>query len=172
MRPEEPIMIEQADFDDIFRQHYSWLYFYVRQFVADAEACRDVVSSVFESLWIHRGSVEPGAVRSWLFVNAKNKSLDYLRHERHQRAYADFCRHALMDYGEDGDPLELQDRWRYIGQVIEGLQPPTRDIFMACYVEGKKYSEVAEEMGISVATVKKHIVRALRLLRERHKKRK
>jgi len=37
---------------------------------------------------------------------------------------------------------------------------------VACYVERKKYKEVGQDRGISVSTVKKHIVRALRIMRE------
>jgi len=49
------------------------------------------------------------------------------------------------------------------------LKPPTSDILRACYVEEKKYKQVAEEMGISVSTVKKHIIKALKIVREMRK---
>jgi hypothetical protein len=35
-----------------------------------------------------------------------------------------------------------------------------------CYIDGKKYVEVAEEMQISIASVKKHMVKALKKVRE------
>ena len=35
-----------------------------------------------------------------------------------------------------------------------------------CVVEGKKYKEVAEELDITVNTVKTHITRALKFLRD------
>ena len=39
-------------------------------------------------------------------------------------------------------------------------------MFLACVVEGKKYQEVADELEISLNTVKKHMSRVLRFLRE------
>ena len=39
------------------------------------------------------------------------------------------------------------------------------DVLIKCVVEGKKYKEVAEELGISLNTVKTHLARALRFLR-------
>lgn len=43
---------------------------------------------------------------------------------------------------------------------MDGLPQTTREILTACYLEEKKYKEVAEERNISKETVKKHIVRA------------
>jgi len=48
---------------------------------------------------------------------------------------------------------------------------PTHSILLACYVDGKKYKEVAEMMNISISTVKKHIVKALRIIREKRAER-
>ena len=42
----------------------------------------------------------------------------------------------------------------------------SKEILEACYIQGKKYKEVAEEMKISISTVKKHMVRALKILRD------
>ena len=53
-----------------------------------------------------------------------------------------------------------------VRQVLDRMGPPTDAILKACYADGKKYREVAQEMGVSVATVKKHMVKALKMLRE------
>lgn len=50
---------------------------------------------------------------------------------------------------------------------MEHLTPRTRQVLEAHYLQGKKYSEVAAELGISESAVKKHIVQALRMFREK-----
>lgn len=37
---------------------------------------------------------------------------------------------------------------------------------MRCYIDGKKYKDVAEEFGVSISTIKKHMVKALKILAE------
>ena len=49
---------------------------------------------------------------------------------------------------------------------METLAPRTRLVLQECYIHKKKYKEVAAEMEISVNAVKKHIVKALKTIRE------
>lgn len=46
------------------------------------------------------------------------------------------------------------------------LPETTRTIFSLCFVEHMKYAEAAEQLHVSLSTIKKHIVRALKLIRE------
>ena len=50
--------------------------------------------------------------------------------------------------------------------IAHSLPEPTCTILRSCYWEKKTYQQVAEELGISPDTVKKHISKALRTLRE------
>ena len=61
---------------------------------------------------------------------------------------------------------EFVERVRRMERCLERMTDPTRSIVKQCYYDGKKYREVAEERGITPDGVKKHIVKALRMLRE------
>lgn len=50
---------------------------------------------------------------------------------------------------------------------MSNLKPSTRQILEACYIDKKKYREVAEEMNMSTSAVKKNLTKALNLLREK-----
>lgn len=159
-------MLEKSEFDSIFREYYSPLYFFARQYVDDEEACRDIVSGAFERLWRNFSKVERENAKSFLYIAVRNLCVDHARQASRHRAYARYVA-AMSHYATDASSLlereELQER---VNRKIGELKPPTRDIFMACYVERKKYKEVAEQMGISTATVKKHIVKALKMMRQ------
>jgi RNA polymerase sigma-70 factor (family 1) len=158
-------MNDESDFDSIFQRYYEPLYFFARHFVDDPEECRDLVMAVFEDLWRHVDKVESDAAKAWLFVNLRNKCLDHQRKLKRQRQYT--AATILLDnkWIEDTDPVEQQERERTIQRRLDALPDNTRRIFEACYVDGKKYKEVAEELGISISTVKKHIVRALKIVK-------
>ena len=162
----EQEMDNKAEFDEIFRLYYSQLYFFARQHIDDANECDDIVSSAYEDAWRHFAQIERKAAKTWLFVNVKNKCLDWLRHQERHRNYVALHVHLSEKTTGDADPLEAEERMRKIDRTINSLPKTTRDIFVRCYVDGMKYREVAEEMQISTETVKKHIVRALRMLKE------
>lgn len=62
--------------------------------------------------------------------------------------------------------MDTEAKIEKMRQLIGTLTPQTRTILEACYFKGKKYADVAEELGISTSAVKKHIVQALKILRE------
>ncbi|MCY1426410.1 putative RNA polymerase sigma factor FecI [compost metagenome] len=45
--------------------------------------------------------------------------------------------------------------------MLDGLSARTRNIFLAVQLEGLSYSATAERMGVSVTTVKKHMIIAM-----------
>ena len=52
-------------------------------------------------------------------------------------------------------------------QAVNQLPTECRQVFELSRYEGKKYSEIAQELGISVNTVKYHIKNAIRILSSR-----
>ena len=61
---------------------------------------------------------------------------------------------------------EPDERLRKIRMAMQKLTPYNRMILQECYINKKKYKEVAEELNVSVAAIHKNIVKALRIIRE------
>jgi len=53
--------------------------------------------------------------------------------------------------------------------IDHDLSHQTAAVIRMCYGEGCSYRETAEELGISISAVNKHIVKGLRTLREKLK---
>ncbi len=162
-------MEDVKEFDQLFRQYYEELYFFAMQFLHDSEESKDVVSDAFEDVWTHYASIKRDTVRFYLYRIVRNKCIDILRHQKILQQHAELMRQITKGYDESMDSLEWQERENRVQEVLNALKPPTRDIFIACYVDHKKYAEVAEMMTISIDTVKKHVKKALRFIRELRK---
>jgi len=68
------------------------------------------------------------------------------------------------------DSSQLEERWQATVDCIDhDLSPQTASIIRMCYGDGCSYRETAEELGISISAVNKHIVKGLRTLREKLK---
>lgn len=160
-------------FNRLYRQHYEELYFFARQIVDDEESCHDIVTSVYEDVWkdINRiQTFEPKAAKIYLFTTTRNRCMNHLRHMKVHQRYVEFRMH-MTDYVENPEKMIIvEELQKEMDERIDELGPPTREIFIACYVDRKRYKEVANEMRISVSTVRKHIVKALKYFGTKHKK--
>ena len=159
-------MEDVKEFDILFRQYYEELYFFAMQFLHDSEESKDVVSDAFEDVWFHYATLQRDSVRFYLYRIVRNKCIDILRHQKIRQQYAEKMRLITKGYDDSMDSIEWQEREVHVQRVLDALQPPTKDIFMACYVDHLKYAEVAKMMAISIDTVKKHVKKALRFIRE------
>ena len=61
---------------------------------------------------------------------------------------------------------DYEKRLERLEEKLALLSEKQREALVKCVVDGKKYKEVAEEMNISLNTVKTHITRALKFLRD------
>ena len=162
-------MSKESDFDKLFRDNYEMLYRFVHQFIQGQDDCHDIVTAAFEDAWRNADSLQAATARAYLFRIARNRTIDFLRNQRKHNNYIAYV--TMMSRGCDTDEqmAERQHNEALMAKVLSGIGSPTSDVLKACYIDGKKYKEVAEEMGMSVASVKKHMVKALKLIREMKK---
>lgn len=152
-------------FEQLYKDNYARLYYYAFQFISDAEICKDIINDVFENAWNQFDSLRQEPLSSYLYTSVRHKCIDHLRHSLVEAQYADFYR-TIIHEEADIDFSEREERIARIEKVIEELTDPTKTILKECYYENKKYREVAEEFGISTNGVKKHIMKALKRIRE------
>jgi RNA polymerase sigma-70 factor (ECF subfamily) len=68
--------------------------------------------------------------------------------------------------GSKYDPAEEKEIRNRIHRAIETLPPRCKEVFCKSRFEGKKYSEIANELSISVKTVEVQMGKALKILRK------
>ena len=84
------------------------------------------------------------------------------------RDQREFAQAELLRYDavEEEAMTVSQELIEAIRKAIEELPQKTRMVVMAVVVEGKKYKETAEELGVSVNTVKTLLSGGLKQLRQ------
>ena len=158
-------MRDDLNFDDLFRLYYDSLFRFARQFINDDEDCHDIVSNAYEDVWRNFSHIEEKTVKAYLYTTVRNRTIDYLRRQQKRQQYISYATHMMEQTISSEHLAEREDNLRIIKQVLDEIGHPTSDILTACYIDGKKYVEVAEEMQISIASVKKHMVKALKKVR-------
>ena len=163
---EKNLKITIEEFDKIYSKYYSQLFYYAYGFVENSETCRDIVSDVFGQAWENIERLERSTIGSYLYSCVRNKCIDYLRHDQAARQYVEYLQDVVED-DEGMTPEEYEERLRIVKQIISELPPRTRFVLEQCYFNNKKYQEVAEILDVTSSAVKKHIMKALSILRER-----
>ena len=156
--------------ETFFRQHYAQAYGLAFSLLHDEEASRDVVADAFEQMMnLNHNDTEQKLTPCYLFTAVKNRSLNQLRRQQAENRYAQAVirQYDTASFADDKVTAEWLERVERIMDALDELTPKTRQAMTACFVERKKYSEAAREMGISKNTVKKHIINGLRFLRMR-----
>lgn len=158
---------KETEFEAFFKENYTRFYYFALQMVDDKEVCKDIVGDAFEQTWTMLHQTKQPNMSSYMYSLIRNKCVDYIRHETAKSRYADFCMHMYSENSEDEsyDETELQIAQMY--RMLEEFTPKTRQILEMCYFQKKKYSEVAEELNISISAVRKHIVNALKAFRQK-----
>jgi RNA polymerase sigma-70 factor (ECF subfamily) len=160
------LQLNKKDLEYLFKEYYSSLYYYVLSYTNDIDVSQDIVSDIFEQLWTERDQLDISySIKPFLYRMAKNKSINYLRHQEVKQKYVDFSmknQHAFEDNHDEHESLVQR-----IIKEIENLPPKSKAVFKLCFLENKKYQEVGDELNISINTVKTHIKKALKFMREK-----
>lgn len=161
----EDIGISTQEFKSIFHEYYSRLYYFAYDFVGDIEVSKDIVSDVFTKVWENRSNIQKDQFLGYLFISVRNNCLNYIRKQKNNNDYIEFCMEVVKEEGDDGWQ-NLEDRISEMTKVISEMSPRTRYILEECYYHHKKYKEVAEVLEITTDGVKKHVSKAFSILRE------
>ena len=154
-----------TEFEHFFKENYSHFYFFAQHFVDDEEVSRDIVSDAFEYAWKNYQKADVNNWKTYLYSYIRNKCVDHFRHQIVKNKYADAYLQVTQETDDSGFD-EYDERIERIQKILTTLTPQTRHVLEECFINCKKYKEVADELSISSNTVKKHIVKALKLIRE------
>jgi RNA polymerase sigma factor (sigma-70 family) len=158
-----------ASFELFYRRHAERMLGYFARRTRDAELAADLTAETFAAALAGRRRFRPdaGPASAWLFGIASKKLIDAQR-----RGYAE--RRARRRLGMERIELTDVDIARIealagieAGELIEVLVPDQRLAVQAHVVDERPYGEIAHDLNVSEAVVRKRVSRGLAALRER-----
>lgn len=137
----------------------------------DRGAAQEITLDAFLQVWqqVDRFDASHGSLEGWLFTIARSRAIDRLRAGRAAK--------RTREEGQDETPaeptkieapeeiFELAERRRYVRHAMAGLSAAQRAALELAFFQGMSHSEIAEQLGEPLGTVKTRIRQAMTVMR-------
>ncbi|MCG8696791.1 MAG: RNA polymerase sigma-70 factor [Bacteroidales bacterium] len=161
------LLIQQADkkaFEVLFRLYYVPLLRYAKQYCQSEDEAQDIVQETFINVWEQKAQNIKTSLKAYLYTTVRNKAFNLHRHEEVKQKHQQEVLHTGNEIADE--EKDNSETYTKILLTIEKLPGQCRRVFIMSRLHGLKHHEIAEDLQISVKTVKNHIGKALKILRE------
>ena len=145
----------------LYNDHHHWLTGWLRRKLGCPQSAADLAHDTFIRVLSAREAptlIEP---RAFLTTVAKRVLFNYYRRQDLERAYLD----ALAQMPEHVAPSEeeraiILQTLVELDQLLDGLPVQVKRAFLLAQLDGLTYAQIGAQLGISIATVKRHLHKA------------
>ena len=158
---------DQSAFNEIVHAFRDPLTYFIQQYVHDLPAAEDIAIDVFMELVVHpKRYNEQYSLKTYLFMLARSRALDYLRHrKRHETIPLEQTEDTLADERELEAEVLDQEQKRLLHQAIAKLPEDQQTAVHLVYFEDMSYAETAKIMKKSAKQIDNLLYRAKQTLR-------
>lgn len=135
--------------------------------LGDAAAAEDLTQDVFLTL-MHSRSYDPerGSLSSYLSMLTRSRAIDRIRAQSVHHKY--LHRWQQQSYPSEPTPMEhasQQERHTLVRDALDQLTESQRQVLEMSYYQGQSQTEIADQLGVPLGTVKSWARRGLLRLR-------
>ena len=162
-------------FKKIFVTYYARIVYFAFQIIGDREEAEDIAQDVFLQLIKSNKEFENEenvsqheiAIKNYLYLTAKNLCLNQIRHNNVVKEYQAKNQFPVFDDTDIVNAIVSSEISSRIYRAIETLPSQCREVTRMAYIQGLKNQEIADDLQISINSVRAHKQRAIQLLRDK-----
>lgn len=157
---------DEIIFSSFFKSHIKALRNFLFYKFGNKDQAEDVAQDAFIKLWQNCASVPIEKAKSYIYIIANNSTLNEIAHQKVVLRYEK--NFIGLDRTNESPEYILEEKQfqAKLLKAIEKLNEKQRVAFLMHRIDGKKYSEIAIDLNISVKAVEKRIHLALLSLRK------
>lgn len=154
---------------DYFKEWYPGLVVFAQQFVSSVTEAEDVVQNAFIKLFENfEGEKDINAVKGYLYKIIRNECINLIKHEAVKRKHQQSAQFDIEHEKIYLQKIVEEETYLALSKAIKSLPTQCREVLMLS-LNGLKNNEIAEDLEISVNTVKSQKKRAYSRIREQLK---
>ncbi len=174
---QEQSVLQLADFDEVVRLYRPRIFRFLMSSLGDRDVAESLTQDCFLKAYNARHQFRgESSLSTWLTRIALNLVRDHLRSRRIR--FWQKTRDTALDLVDISDWIPdggispeatclQQERVKELWAAVDKLSRQQRTVFLLRFVEEMELAEIAETTGMNTSTVKSHLYRALRVVRER-----
>ncbi|TBV11985.1 sigma-70 family RNA polymerase sigma factor [Stutzerimonas kirkiae] len=145
----------------LYQAHHAWLQGWLRKRLGDSEHAADLAQDTFMRL-LERDELESlRQPRAYLASVAQNVLYNHLRRKKLEQAYLQALARVPEAYAPSLEERAiLMETLVALDRLLDGLSVPVRKAFLWSQLEGWTQERIARQLGVSLTTVKRYIVKA------------
>lgn len=160
---------DEEAFAQLFYAYKDKLHGFLLGITRSEQLAEDLVQDVFLKIWQNRSSVsDVDNFNAYIYGIARNQVIDSLRRFARETYALDQLAESTSFATEGNTPLnalenkEIQEK---IHEAVRQLPPQQQKVYILYKEEGLKTEDVAEQMNLSVSTIRNHMMHATSNLR-------
>jgi RNA polymerase sigma-70 factor (ECF subfamily) len=161
---------ELGVFEEIVNKYQKQVYNIAYNFIGNSEDAYDISQEVFIKVYKSLNKLRNGsAFILWLRRITINACTDHLRQQVSAETLDDISyihNSYSSDYRSSDKLMETGELRKIISRAVERLPKGQRRVFILRHYEGLPLKDIAETLNCSLGTVKAHLFRATRRLRD------
>lgn len=151
----------------LFRKFYANLCNHAIRFVYAKDVAEEIVAEVFANFWQKRVfEYINSSYQAYLYKAVRYRAYNHLKFELNRTAPLEQYDYRVESSLSPDEMLHYHDLSNKVDSLIQQLPVQSRRAFQMHRIEGKKYTEIAAELNITVSAVERLISRALAKLRQ------
>lgn len=147
----------------LYSDHYHWLTGWLRRRLGNSHDAADLAQDVFTRLLARRKPIGAREPKAFLTTVAHGLVVEHWRRRELEQAWLETL--AAMPEPQAPSPEQHQiilEALIEIDRMLDTMKPAVRTAFLLAQLDGLTCPQIAEHLGISLATVERHIAKALR----------
>lgn len=154
-------------YKELFDVYYLPLCIYSLKFSNSIQQSEDIVQDLFMKFWDKKLYLHlDGGIKSYLYKAVKNNTL-LLKRKEAKYIFEEIEEEVFKIFDNEFTEVSaLEEDKKKLFIEVEQLPTKRKEVFKAIVLDGLKYKEVAEQLNVSLNTVKTHYSRALKQLRK------
>ena len=159
----------KAAFDLLYQRHQQKVYATAYYLLRDESDARDMLQDVFWTVWEKRAEIKTDLpFQPYVLTITRNKCTNRLKSTRVLERNKHDYQYVKESMDVQMPSMELSELAAQIRAAIAEIPAPAaRRAFELSYLENKSQKEIADEMNISLGTVKNQVSRALKIVRDK-----
>ena len=154
-------------FEALYHRHKRKILYNLLRLLQSHELAEELHQEVFLKIWERRSTIDPEKSFGFYLTRiAQNLAMDFYRKaSSDEKLREQLLRTASRFYDPEESELSTQRR-EWLMNAIAKLPPQRQKVFTLCKLEGKSYRYIALLLGVSTGTIKDHMAKASRFLKQ------